>query len=736
MHIGIDFNTKTMKGTAITKGMAAGKIFELKNILSFANDEMFVGDEAHNKFLTEREPSIYTLDQIVEINGLIINKKQISVQKCLSILFAHLLEKINGHINISEIDYICISIPYDKFYFWHDVIKQGFLLLGIEKLRVISQPAAFFAQPDIKYFHSKLQGKQRDRKQKQRERHNQALNEFEKNPWYKKAFSEKPSMPNDTEGNLFVSISEDNTNVSLVEYSEDVLEVVSTQYTNTITNKKIETAILDYFLSEISKDPEKFSTKDKKNLLRILEVVDEFLRSPLDHNTFEVNLPYLLSEDGGYKLLNIQIDRRDLNNFLSPIFKELVQTIKELAQKTQDAQKDMKHQKSIGDIIFIADLFIQNSIKSLLENEFENREVYFGDNKTLVTGASNYGRVLTGENRSFLALEALPFSVLIKMGSGESIELFRKDITLPTFSKGHCFSVSGKGKSKSVEIHMMTKEGDAFQSLNVWKIETGNWKKFNVEVWMSQNMEIQLTAYPLYESMAYEPNTKVGDPKTGEAWKLNVQRGSTFSFNGAGFEVGIKGKNLRQYILNQFNYLYTIFPHTEQNIFEPNEQFYSYLKNGDGKSALSLLGKVLNLKTVPDIELTDSAIFEERGVAGFISGRKISIPTSFKKDPYGFGYVLAHELAHHVLINDEDIILDNEQENEILTEIFVIYSGMGKLFLNGFETSGASQFAKSARGYLDRQIIKYIHEIYFEKFNVNKSDYEKLLTRDGKNMLE
>lgn len=722
MNIGIDFNTKTSKGAFLAgnSNLEDCKIFEVKNILVFANGDFFAGDDGFNKFLTEKESSIYDLDQIIEGNGLIVNKRQVSAEKCLSVIFANLLSKIKTHAQNSEIGFVCVSIPYDKYYYWHGLMKKAFSLIGIEKVRVISQPAAFFGQPNINHLHGSLNKENLRREQQKKYLHNQEVKKYEESPWYKKFLSKKPEYRGESEsaGYLFISISQDNTNVSLVNYGEDVLEVVSTQYTNSITRRKIERSILEYFISEIAKDPRGFAVKDQKTLLRILEAVNEFLKTPQAGNAFELNLPYILCEDGEYRTLDTKIDLDTVRSFLTLTFGSLVETTKLLAQKTQEAQKEYKYQTKIGNVIVVGDLFIQQNIKETLHKIFDGSKVAFGTEKSLAIGALNFSRIMTGENRDFLALEVIPFSILVRLRGGEFVEMIKKDTTTPTVSKEHSFEMKGEGKSKFAEVHLTTKEGDAFQSLNVWKIDVPKTRIFKITVDIDANMKISMNALS----------------ENGQ--KLSVQMGNTFSFSGAGFEVGIKGKDIRQYILNQFNYLTAVLDNKETAIFEPDETFYAMLRDGDPFKALRYLGHFLKLKSLPDVEMADSKFFEEQGIGGFISGSKISIPKYFTKDPHGFGYVLAHELAHYVLIHEQQIILDDEQENEILTEIFVIYSGMGKLFLSGFKSKDVESSSLHGRGYLDEKIIKYIHQIYFTRFNVNLQEYKNNLTKEAVKMLD
>ena len=711
MNIGIDFNTKTTKAAILVSKSNINDydIFETKNILVFSHGNIFAGNEGFNRYLTEKDCMIYELDQIIEWNGLIIDKSQISVEKCLSVIFSNLLNKIKARTQITEIDIICVAIPYDKFYYWHDLIKRTFSLIGMEKVRFLSQPSAFFCQPNINHWLTK--------EQQIKYLQSQAAKKYEVLPWYKKLLSKKPQKEGEGSGYLFVSISQDNTNVSLVDYGEDVLQVTNTRYTNSVSRRKIEHSVLDYFILEIGKDSRNFEIRDQKTHVRILEIVKEFLNMPQTGAIFELNLPYILCEDGLYRTLDTTISLDGLKSYLAPTFKNLLETTKRLAIQIEKVQEGYTFQTKIEKIIIVCDQFIQQNIKEILPDYFGYIKAAFGTGNSLAIGAFNFSKILTGEKRDFLALEVIPFSVLVRMRGGEFVDLIEKDTTIPTRSKERSFEIVGENKSKFIEIHLTTKEGDAFQSLNIWKIDMPTTRFFKISIEIDSNMKFSMDAH------------------SDNGQKLSVQMGNTFSFSGTGFDLGIKGKDIRQYILNQFNYLAAVLDNKESEIFEPNEAFYAILSDGDLFKALRYLGHSLKLKSLPDAELVDSKFFEEQGIGGLISGSKISIPKYFTRDPHGFGYVLAHELAHFILIHEEQIILDDEQENEILTEIFVIYSGMGKLFLNGFKSKDVKSSSLHAQGYLDEKILKYIHEIYISKFNIKITDYRKNLTNEAGKML-
>lgn len=705
MNIGIDFNIENIKACILNRQSDIDKIqmVEIVNVLTFVKGEIFIGNDGFNKFLMGKDAILYDLNRIVDLNGLIINKKQMSIERCLSLLFGYLLEEIQKCTGQNTIDLVCISIPYEKFYFWKELILKAFSILEIKRIRIISQPNAFFAQPNINFLLNRLSKVS-------------LLQTEQKVPWYKKAFTQKQkgiSISQNLDVFLFFSISKNNSNVSLVNYGDGVLDIFSTQYIDTYSERQFKSLVFDFFLKEIRKDKQRFLLEERKTIFRIQETVDDFLKTYKNDRIYEINIPYVLCEDGQYRTINVAIDLNSLNDYLNdnPIFGTFIRFIKKVVKQTQNMHG------GIDAIIFIGEYFGYVYIRKIIENGlcklFDRSKIVFENSNILAIGALSYSNSLSGRKSDYVALEVIPFSIFIRLRGGEFIELVKKDTAIPTRSKESSFEIQGDNKSKYVEVHLTTKEGNSFQSLNVWKIEVDNLKIFKVQVDVDENLEITLIA----------------SSQSGRI--LLVQRGTTFSFKGSGFEVGIKGKDIRQYILNQFNYLGVILKSDELTIFEPDSTFYSMLREGDPFKALRYLGYFLKLKSLPDVELKDSEYFREQGIAGFIYGSKINIPVYFKKDPYGFGYILAHELAHYILAHDEGIILDDEQENEILTEIFVIYKGMGKLFLNGFNTKEAQIFTPHARGYLDEIIIKYIHQLYFDKFGIDVSNYKNNLTKEG-----
>lgn len=71
--------------------------------------------------------------------------------------------------------------------------------------------------------------------------------------------------------------------------------------------------------------------------------------------------------------------------------------------------------------------------------------------------------------------------------------------------------------------------------------------------------------------------------------------------------------------------------------------------------------------------------------------------------------ILAHEMSHYYLIRKHNILLNDEKENEFLTELNAIFVGFGFLLLKGYkekETQIGNVINKNTLGYINLKTIK------------------------------
>jgi hypothetical protein len=80
-----------------------------------------------------------------------------------------------------------------------------------------------------------------------------------------------------------------------------------------------------------------------------------------------------------------------------------------------------------------------------------------------------------------------------------------------------------------------------------------------------------------------------------------------------------------------------------------------------------------------------------------------------KQDFFQKVAILAHEMSHYYLIRKHNILLNDEKENEFLTELNAIFVGFGFLMLKGYKekkTQIGNVIHKSTVGYININTIK------------------------------
>lgn len=743
MNIGIDFNTEVTRGCFIkpdSENPNPSKVYEVVNGITFVGDDMLVGSEAIKKYLASKKATYYELRTIEEVNGLVINRRQVGVDRCLALLFGHLIERMVKDAKTTELNALCVSIPYSRYYYWHEQVYRAFSLLGVKLDRIVPQPTAFLLQTEGGNPHEEL-----EREATRKRRHEEVLANEEE------VYKPKPSFLSRVFGSggklepvskfteiayLFIVITNDNVNLAWVIYGEGVLEARNTHYTTDFTERDIEDEVLKFFVEKVEASGTLLTKDDEKTMLRLKEAVDEYVKSSTKNSTYKKSIPKLLNDKGKFFTAKVSFEIGELQERLQENLNRLLSLVHESIPSMRAEFNKSKQQKQSSDVFRIDRVVvvgesvnnpaIQNNLIESLHSITPDELPIFATDEALSEGAANYSKVMSGHTKDMLALEVCPYSVQMKIG-GSVFDVLPKDTTVPS-TRSLGWSIKDLLKMlnwptntgympKFLEVHLTTAEGESAQSLSIWRVELEPFPSLFFGVDIDANNIIRLAAEGTQE------NFTTGKP-------LQAQQMPTFSFQGSAMSVGFKGRDLRTYVRNQFSYLSAALGERERGQYEPSERLYSDLAAGKVDKALKDIAKSLKLASLPKVELIESEIFAEMGAVGFIKGDTISLPQRLTDNPHALGYVLAHELSHYVLMHLEGIILEDEQENEILTEMFVIYSGLGKLFLNGFNSKDAQGITSSA-GYLNQEIINLIHELYFEKFNIDEEEYIQNLTEVG-----
>jgi hypothetical protein len=123
-------------------------------------------------------------------------------------------------------------------------------------------------------------------------------------------------------------------------------------------------------------------------------------------------------------------------------------------------------------------------------------------------------------------------------------------------------------------------------------------------------------------------------------------------------------------------------------IFLPDDTFYSQWDNtGNGLRLMaSKISGWLNITIRESVSVGFSEEMESPGLFINEKGRRtIFVNAKHKDNPFECAAILSHEMMHYYLMAMNEFSLDDTLENEQLTDLATIYSGLGILIINGFQ---------------------------------------------------
>lgn len=173
-------------------------------------------------------------------------------------------------------------------------------------------------------------------------------------------------------------------------------------------------------------------------------------------------------------------------------------------------------------------------------------------------------------------------------------------------------------------------------------------------------------------------------------------------------------------------------PNSDDFFFEPTEKIYEKLESGDEydlRYVAREIARHIGIISIPTITY-DWGLKMEPEVAGQIKGlsqmHHIQIPFFYVGKKYEVGGILAHEMTH-ALLYSKGISLEDQNENEVFTDLAAIFIGLGKLLLNGYVCEGY------VLGYLSPELIAYCHEKVSASRSIGREVAMKNLTPEARN---
>ncbi|MGK0362000.1 MAG: molecular chaperone DnaK, partial [Bradymonadia bacterium] len=212
--------------------------------------------------------------------------------------------------------------------------------------------------------------------------------------------------------------------VSVLEVSENVVEVISTNGDTHLGGDDFDEIVIQYLMDEFKKDTGVDISKDRMVLQRLKEAGERAKIELSSVAQTEINLPFLTADATGPKHLNLTLSRAKFEQLIGDLVER---TLRPCKQALEDAGKTAG---DIDQVILVGGSTRVPLVQQTVERFF-GKEPHQGVNPDEVVGlgAAIQAGVLSGDVKDILLLDVTPLSLGIETLNGIMTTLIPRNTT-------------------------------------------------------------------------------------------------------------------------------------------------------------------------------------------------------------------------------------------------------------------------------------------------------------------
>lgn len=239
--------------------------------------------------------------------------------------------------------------------------------------------------------------------------------------------------------------------ISILEVSEDTVEVKSTNGDTHLGGDDFDQTIINWIIDEFKKQEGIDLSKDPMALQRVKEGAEKAKIELSTAAETEINQPFITTDANGPKHLVMKITRAKLEELVGDL-------VEKTLAPTKKALSDAKLSVSdINEVILVGGMTRMPLVIQAVEKFFGKKpNITVNPDEVVALGAAIQGGVLQGDVKDVLLLDVTPLTLGIETLGGIRTPLIDRNTTVPT-SKSQIFSTAADNQP-SVEIHVLQGE--------------------------------------------------------------------------------------------------------------------------------------------------------------------------------------------------------------------------------------------------------------------------------------
>jgi len=236
--------------------------------------------------------------------------------------------------------------------------------------------------------------------------------------------------------------------ISILELSEGVFEVLSTNGDTHLGGDDLDKELIDHVVAEFKKNEGVDISKDPSALQRLREACEKAKCELSTKTETEINQPFIsMGTDGQPRHLVMKITRAKLEELIADLVERVVEPCK-------SALKDAKVKGSdISEIILVGGSTRVPMVVAKVKEIFgKDPSKGINPDEVVALGAAIQAGVLSGDVKDVLLLDVTPLTLCIETLGGVATPIIERNTTIPT-KRSQVFSTAADNQP-SVDIHI------------------------------------------------------------------------------------------------------------------------------------------------------------------------------------------------------------------------------------------------------------------------------------------